>query len=249
MNRSDRRWIILLSIAMVVVAAIFYAINFAIFRDGRNVWFYMLIDIAFLPLEVLVVGVIVERLLSRRQQRSLEHKMNMVIGTFYGEMGTELLSLLLPALKTAPEIKERLHLEPSWKKEDFARARQFTAQARCDVDVDAVDMEALKAYLTEQRHFLLRLLENPNLMEHDRFTDLLWAVLHVEQELEARPSLVDLAASDKAHLALDIRRAYVHLLDEWLFYTEHLKTDYPYLFSLVCRTHPFQDAPSAAIEA
>lgn len=248
MNRQDRRWIIVLSLTMVVLAAIIYALNLALFRDGRNLLFYLLIDLAFLPLEVLVVGIIVERLISNRQRRSMEHKMNMVIGTFYGEMGTELLTRLLPALKTASEIKERLHLQPSWKKDDFARARQFTGQARCDVDIDRVDLYALKAYLTEQRHFLLRLLENPNLIEHDRFTDLLWAVLHVEQELEARPVLTELIPSDRAHLALDIRRAYVHLLDEWLFYTEHLKADYPYLFSLVCRTHPFQDAPSAVIE-
>ena len=233
---------------MIVVAGIFYAVNFAIFRDGRNVWFYMLIDIAFLPLEVLVVGVIVERLISRREKRFLEHKMNMVIGAFYGEMGTELLTRLLPVIKDAGDIKENLHLKPSWKKEDFARSRQFVAQARCEVDIDELDLPALKDYLTGQRHFVLRLLENPNLMEHGRFTDLLWAVLHVEQELEARPTLDDLAPSDRAHLAFDIHRAYTHLLDEWLYYTEHLKTDYPYLFSLVCRMHPFQDAPSPTVE-
>jgi hypothetical protein len=163
-------------------------------------------------------------------------------------MGTELLTLTLPAVKDGPQIKENLHLEPSWKKDDFARAHQFAAMARCEVDIDLIDLETLKEYLSEQRHFLLRLLENPNLMEHERFTDLLWAVLHVEQELEARPSLAGLGSGDKAHLALDIRRAYTHLLDEWLYYTEHLKSDYPYLFSLVCRTHPFQDAPSATIE-
>ena len=234
---------------MVVLAAIIYAFNFAIFRDGRNVMFYLLIDLAFLPIEVLIVGVIVERVISRRQKQSLEHKMNMVIGTFFGEMGTELLTRMLPAVKDAPQIKENLHLEPSWKKDDFVRARQFADQARCDVDIDLIDLETLKEYLSEQRHFLLRLLENPNLMEHERFTDLLWAVLHVEQELEARPSLAGLGSTDNAHLALDIRRAYTHLLGEWLYYTEHLKSDYPYLFSLVCRTHPFQDAPSAAIEA
>jgi len=31
---------------------------------------------------------------------------------------------------------------------------------------------------------------------------------------------------------------------EWLLYVEHLKADYPYLFSLVVRMHPFQEAPS-----
>ena len=49
-------------------------------------------------------------------------------------------------------------------------------------------------------------------MEHERFTDLLWAVLHLEEELEARTSLADLSPADEAHLEVDVRRAYNALL-------------------------------------
>jgi hypothetical protein len=38
----------------------------------------------------------------------------------------------------------------------------------------------------------------------------------------------------------DIRRMYDNLASEWLDYVAHLKQDYPYLFSLVLRIHPFQ---------
>ncbi len=101
--------------------------------------------------------------------------------------------------------------------------------------------------MKDQRQFVLRLLENPNLLEHERFTDLLWAVLHVEEELEARTTLSDLHPSDRAHLEIDVRRAFNLLLAEWVLYVRHLKEDYPYLFSLVVRTHPFQAAPSAEV--
>ena len=94
---------------------------------------------------------------------------------------------------------------------------------------------------------MLRLLENPNLMEHERFTDLLWAVLHFEEELEARVNAEGPLPADEAHLGVDARRAYTALLAEWLFYVQHLKADYPYLFSLVVRMHPFQDAPSPIV--
>ena len=30
-------------------------------------------------------------------------------------------------------------------------------------------------------------------------------------------------------------------------YAQHLKRDYPFLFSLVLRTHPLQDRPSAVV--
>jgi hypothetical protein len=116
-----------------------------------------------------------------------------------------------------------------------------------EIDLSLINREALKTHLAEQRAFVLGLLENPNLMEHERFTDLLWALLHLGEELEARVNLRELSPADEAHLRVDARRAYSALLGEWLFYVEHLKADYPYLFSLVVRMHPFQDAPSPTI--
>ena len=108
-------------------------------------------------------------------------------------------------------------------------------------------VDRLKAFLAEKRMFLLTLLENPNLLEHDRFTDLLWAVTHLDEELEARTSFIGLPDKDLEHLAVDIQRMYDHLASEWLDYVQHLKSRYPYLFSLVLRTHPFQEQQSPII--
>jgi hypothetical protein len=116
------------------------------------------------------------------------------------------------------------------------------------VDSNSLDLVRLKEFLSARREFLLTLLENPSLLEHDRFTELLWAVTHLDEELEARQSLADLASKDLEHIAGDIRRMYDHLASEWLDYAEHLKTNYPYLFSLILRTHPFQDHPSPIVK-
>ena len=84
-------------------------------------------------------------------------------------------------------------------------------------------------------------------MEHDRFTDLLWAVSHLLEELTARSSLEGLPPADLAHLASDIRHFYSLLAVEWLLYCRHLQKAYPYMFSLVVRTHPLQPNPSAIV--
>jgi hypothetical protein len=248
MKRSDRRWLWALSAGLLIAAVILYIIQVAIFRTPRNTFFYIFQDLAFLPLTVLIVGLIIERFISLREKRALVHKLNMVIGTFYSELGMPLLAELLPAMQAAPEIKEKLHLQASWKKEDFAQASRFARGLDCEVDIGRIDREALREHLMAQRQFVLRLLENPNLMEHERFTDLLWAVHHLEEELEARTSLSDLLPADEAHLEVDTRRAFNALLAEWVLYVEHLKTDYPYLFSLVVRTHPFQEEPSPVVK-
>jgi hypothetical protein len=85
----------------------------------------------------------------------------------------------------------------------------------------------------------LSLLQNQNLLEHDRFADLLWAVSHLFEELVARDDLLSISDKDLQHVRFDIQRAYTQLAGEWVAYMHHLKTDYPYLFSFAVRTNPF----------
>ena len=87
---------------------------------------------------------------------------------------------------------------------------------------------------------LLRLLENPMLLENEAFSDLLWSAFHLEQELSARKALQASPPSDLDHLAGDTERVYTHLLTQWLEYMIHLKHDYPFLFSFAARTNPLR---------
>ena len=89
-------------------------------------------------------------------------------------------------------------------------------------------------------------MENPNLLEHESFTNLLWAVFHLTEELAYRRTVERLARADAAHIAGDIKRAYELLTLEWLAYMKRLQKDYPYLFSLAVRTNPFD--PGASVE-
>ena len=102
--------------------------------------------------------------------------------------------------------------------------------------------------LDEKRNMLVTLLANPNLLEHERFTDLLWAIFHLMEELDARPALTGLPQTDLDHIAGDIQRVYSRLTVEWLLYCRHLQKAYPYIFSIIARTHPLQENPSAIVK-
>ena len=104
----------------------------------------------------------------------------------------------------------------------------------------------IDAFLTEKREHLLRLLENPSLLEHESFSQLLWAVFHLTEEMAGRNDLTNLSKADYAHLRGDISRVYMLLVDQWIDYMDNLHGNYPYLFSLAIRTNPFN--PEAAIE-
>ena len=61
---------------------------------------------------------------------------------------------------------------------------------------------------------------------------------HLTEELHARGDFDHLPKPDRAHLVVDVKRAYTLLGVMWLDYLRHLQTQYPYLFSLAVRTNP-----------
>ena len=233
-----------LAIAFLVVSAIAYFIHYLIFRDVHHIFIYMVGDLAFLPLEVLLVVLIIERVLARREKQAKLQKLNMVVGAFFTEVGNYLLNNLLKYFDNQADISAHLNITDSWTRKEFRRAAKYAYHLNVELDCSKIDLGELKNYLSERREFILSLLENPSLLKHDRFTDLLWAVTHLDEELEARPSVSDLPNNDLEHIAGDIQRLYDHLTSEWLDYVEHLKANYPFLYSLIIRTHPFQEHPS-----
>ena len=107
------------------------------------------------------------------------------------------------------------------------------------VEAENLSLPGLKSFFLAERDFLIRLLENPVLLEHESFTELLRAVFHLAEEMAYREDFDTLPHTDRAHLAGDMNRAYRLLVGQWLSYMEHLRMHYPYLFSLALRTNPF----------
>lgn len=237
-------WQAALVSSLVVLSAVFYLLHYAIFRDSRHIVLYLIGDVAFLPVQVLFVTLIVDRLLNRREKLAMLKKLNMVIGVFFSEAGTALIRSLA-AFRTGNGGRTgELLVTEKWSGRDFDEAARRFRASDPGIACSAGDLPGLKAFLAEKRVFLASLLENANLLEHETFTDLLWAVFHVAEELAARERVDSLSEADAAHLAGDIRRAYGLLVTEWLSYMRHLKEDYPYLFSLAARMNPFDPAAS-----
>jgi hypothetical protein len=243
---KKQRWYLEVALALIAASAVLYLIDYAIFRDAHHVWIYLVTDLAFLPIEVLVVTVIVDRLLSERDRRQALEKLNMVIGAFFSEVGTELLRRLCAADKDSEAKRNALKVDASWSDREYRdmeglfSAEEFKAESR------AADLVGLRELLVEHRDFMVRLLENPLLLEHATFTGLLWAVFHLTEELENRSDFERLPKPDLDHLSGDMSRAYGQVAMQWLDYMRHLRANYPYLFSLAIRMNPFD--PEAQVE-
>ena len=188
-----------------------------------------------------------EMLLERREREERKQKLNMVLGLFFSEVGTDLLSALSDHDSEVELIRGALLVNQKWGAEDFSRVYKMLEGYRPGIDSRHADLHQLKAFLGERADFFVRLFENPNLLEHEGFTDMLRALLHLKEELTHRKNLAELPETDYAHLSGDINRAYGMLLVEWLDYMQYLKTAYPYLFSLALRTNPFDKSASPIV--
>lgn len=239
-------WKVWLSLSLLWLSAFFYLINYLVFRDVNYMLRLFLAQLGFLPLSVLLVTIIINQLLTQHAKRAKLAKLNMVIGTFFSEVGTSLLKLVSEYDLKVDNLRKEINAINRWSDNDFISFAKRLGQDDAEIKLKEGNLERLRGFLVERRDFLLRLLENPNLLEHDAFSDLLLAVFHLAEELSHRRQLEHLTPADQEHLAGDLKRVYLLLTVQWTAYLRHLKDNYPYLFSLALRTNPFD--PQAAAE-
>lgn len=234
-------WEIKLGISLVILATLIYTLKYFILGDPVNTYMYIFNAAGFLPLNVLFVTIVINKLLSIRAQRERLEKLNMVIGMFYSEIGTEMLARLSHNDPGVGKIKDHLLVSDRWSEKDFNAVKEIISAHDYQVDDSDIDFAILYNWLESKRDFILRLLENPALLEHGPFTELLRALSHLMDELSRRSSFTTLPNTDISHLFLDLNRVYRHLAIQWLSYMQYLKKNYPYLFSFAMRVNPFDE--------
>jgi hypothetical protein len=241
-------WEIQFGLSLILLSVVLYLFHYALFEDARHIILWTTTSIAFLPISVLFVTLIINRLLLRRERGVIMEKLNVLIGTFFSVIGTGLLRYCAawdPDVdRLRPEVKEGVDSP----EKEYRLVRHGLEECGYRVDVKKVDFDELRRFLEGKSDFMLRLLENPHLLEHDSFTNLLRSVFHLTEELVSREGLKDLPESDYRHLAVDIERVYRLIVLEWLDYMRYLKASYPYLFSFAMRTNPFEERASVVVE-
>jgi hypothetical protein len=245
--KEDTRWKLIVGTGLVLLSLVLFTAHYLIFHDEHHLFIFFAGDLAFIPIEVLIVTLIIDQMLESREKKRRMEKLNMVIGTFFSTLGTPLLVRLTSADERINEVKQRLVVTANWNTLMFQDMRKCLDEHTCSVSINRINPEDLRMFLIDHEEFLLRLVENPMVFEHESFTDLILALNHLTEELKARDDLSTLPPEDKSHITTDIQRVYTQLIQEWIRYMEYLKANYPYLFSLAMRKNPFDDSASVIV--
>ncbi len=186
-------------------------------------------------------------LFERRQDEARRQRTNVLISLFFSEIGTRLLEQFVPLDPGGATLREEALVQADWTDRRFVSLRKRALAHPYALDPARMDFLRLRTMLAEKTDFLLRLIESPSLIEHEEFTQLLRATVHLREELSARDSFDGLPQTDVAHLTNDAKRVYSLLVGSWVDHMRYLQKAYPYLFSLALRNNPFDEKRSPIV--
>jgi len=233
---------VILFLILTVSSVFIYFIQYTIFQDASNTLFYFLQDMAFLPFQALIVSLVINRFLNVAEKRRKMKKNNVAISTFFVESGAEIMMILSKFDKNHRKECEMVKLNELLDNKGKA-AKKIVEGFEYNFQVESENLGELSTIMERNKSFLLILLENPNLNEHEAFTDMLWAAFHVADELKTRGDLENISVEDANHLAFDLLRAYKAMVVEWIGYINYLNDEYPFLYKIAIQKNPFNTEP------
>jgi hypothetical protein len=246
--RRDRvLWELRVVVILVAVSLVLYLIHLAWFRNLQHILLWSFTSLAFLPISALVVTLLINRVLAARHKALRLDKLNMLIGVFFSNVGNELLLRFSDWDAEDRYLRNHFGAPEPWNRLHAKSALAILTQHQISVTVKSLQLVELKAFLHPRVDFLMRLIENPSLLEHENFTQLLRAVFHLAEELSYRDNLESTPEADLRHLAGDIERVYGLIVREWVLYMIFLKHNFPFLFSLAVRTNPLDRSAVATV--
>jgi hypothetical protein len=160
-------WEARLGIFLILLSFIIYGIKYLIIGDAENIFNYLFNSLGYLPLNVLLVTLILNRLLANRSKQNKLEKMNIVVGVFFSEVGTWLLTYLSDNDPNLCRLSGDLVKIDRWSDEEFIRVQDKFKNHNYSIDIKKIDVKALSTYLSSKRSFSVRLLENPLLLENE----------------------------------------------------------------------------------
>jgi len=230
---------VLIGFGLVSLALILHGIHILIFKDIHHTMIFLVADIAFIPLEVFFTTMILERVLERRRKEQDKEKLNMLVGVFYAEFGTQLLEYFVNQDDRVAICKKLRIQDPTiWNDDYFKRLQQLNSSYHYEVQLTKVDLKELQQILHEGKNIMITLMTTDSLHEHETFTEMLMRIMHLKEELDTQ-DIADLSDLKRMHLEQDMAAIYRYLTYEWCYYLNYLNRCYPSLFSTVIMLSPF----------
>lgn len=226
------KYIIMLGVMLSIFSAVLYFVNYIIFGDAHHLLVVFGEELAFMPVYVFITAVVAERLLSRSEKNEIARRTNALVGTFFNEIGYDIITILTKHDRNFATLKEAIRFNNEWDSAKFKNIHKFADTYKYGAPEGIEDFEEISKLLMARKDFLLILMSNASLLEKDEFSELLLAVNHIH---EAQKTIGDLSGMCKElidHIHDDIEKVFRCLIKVWASYLAMIKKEDPYLYKL-----------------
>ncbi len=205
-----------LIVVLVICSLITYALHYLIFRDFHHIAIFFVHDLAFLPLEVILVSLGLDRLIESTHENEVKSKMSIIETLFFNESGSHILRYLIRFDPNAERLSAMLDLNMEWRSSQYAAAERQLKLYPFELDTEKLDFYGIHYHLNERMDFYRNILENPAMTQSNQFTEMVMNIYLLGEELEDRTDLYDLSAEDRRFLGDLVRQIYRELTEYWL---------------------------------
>ena len=238
--KKRKKKTILIGVGLVLLSVFLHYVHVLIFNDVHHTMIFLVADIAFIPLEVFFTTIVIDKMLERREKEHLLEKLNMLIGLFYTELGTKLLSDIVKGDAHGVMANHRTITADTWCDKSFAKLHEDILQYDYEINIDKINLKDVRNRLDDNKDLLINLISNGNLLEHETFTEMLMTIMHLKEELDTR-YYEDIEEYEIKHIEKDLMAVYKYLTIEWAEYMKYLSKNYPSLYCKALINNPFDN--------
>lgn len=236
--KKGTKELLVIGTGLILLSLVLHYGHYLMFNDAHHTLIFLFADIAFIPMEVFFTTLIIDRLLEKREKNHFLEKLNMIVGLFYTEIGTKMLSEFVKGDDSVNTLRDFAIVGEKWDDSTFKSLQEHIESYDFKTNLDKVNLEELIKELHGSRDLLITLITNENLHEHETFTKMLMGLMHLKEEIDTRCCL-DIEDYEKSHIEKDMAYVYKYLTLEWCHYMKYLSKNYPSLFCKALINNPF----------
>ena len=205
-----------LILLLLCASALLYAIHYLIFRDLHHLAIFGLHELAFVPLEVILVTLGLDQLVEKTHREEARSKVSIIETLYFNESGGTMLRFLTSFDPDAARLRELLQVTEDWHSSDFRQAIRQLKSYPFLLDLDRIDFFGLHYHLSQRHEYYRSMLENPALTQSEAFTEMIMKIYLLWEELDGRTNLYQLPEKDRSYLAELLHEIYRELTEYWL---------------------------------
>lgn len=205
-----------LILLLLCASALLYAIHYLIFRDLHHLAIFGLHELAFVPLEVILVTLGLDQLVEKTHREEARSKVSIIETLYFNESGGTMLRYLTSFDPDAVRLRELLQVTEDWRSSDFRQAIRQLKSYPFLLDLDRIDFFGLHYHLSQRHEYYRSMLENPALTQSEAFTEMIMKIYLLWEELDGRTNLYQLPEKDRSYLAELLHEIYRELTEYWL---------------------------------